>query len=178
MRIEGVMDVVWTTLWCAALVGVSGAWLPNTPAFQLVFVPAWITYWLATRGAGAGRWIAFWGGALLESAWDVPPGACILFFLLIGELFRLYREALSETSMAGYGLLVGVVLAPALALWLWLYACLFPGFDASALAPHFPSFLILPATGALGGAVVFALARGADFRVLRPPQEETLNRAR
>jgi len=71
------MDVVWTTLWCAALVGVSGAWLPNTPAFQLVFVPAWITYWLATRGAGAGRWVAFWGGALLESAWDVPPGACI-----------------------------------------------------------------------------------------------------
>ena len=109
---ERAWDAVWLTLFAAVLVGALNRLLPSTPALQLAVVPAWLGYWMATRGPRLGAWVAIWGGALLECDWDLPPGTCILFLLMIWGGIRLFRDNFPETVGTLHGLLWGVALVP------------------------------------------------------------------
>ena len=170
-------DALWLTLFAAVLVGALNRLLPSVPAVQLVVVPAWLGYWMATRGPRLGAWVALWGGALLECDWDLPPGTCILFLLMIWGAIRLFRDNFPEEIGTLHGLLWGVTLAPVFRLWVWAWSACWPGVAAEALAPSLAGLLATPCAGALGGAAAFALARRAEFRVLKPKQEETLGHA-
>ncbi len=168
-------DAVWLTAFPLALVGVGAALLPQGPAAQIAFVPMWACYWVLTRGAALGAWAALWCGVLLEGAWGMPPGGCVLFLLLLWRVARLVRARLPVPDEVRplHGLLLGTVLAPLFRLWLWLYAAAWFGpVGAGGLVPSLPSLIAAPAAGAVGGGAVFALARLCDFRALRPSRKE------
>ncbi len=173
MVTERTWDTVWLSIFTILLVSLSQTLLPPYPAWQLVVVPGWICYWLMTRRRSAGLWLAVWGGLFLGCAWTVPPGCAILFFLGLWYLRQTFREQLPMPITPLHGLIGGMVLAPLLRLWIWLYALLWWGpTAASALAPGLGGFFIMPAAGALGGGAVFALAKAFEFRVMAPPNEK------
>lgn len=170
-------DLVWITLFSACLAGVCEGLLPHVPALQLVFLPAWYAYWIVTRGPRTAAWVALWGGALLESAWSLPAGTCIFFLLGVWWGVQGFRDLLPLEVSPLHGLVWGVVLAPLLRLWVWGYSAIWLWGEARPLAPSFAGLVAMPASGALFGALPFALARATDFRVLRPKREETLSHA-
>lgn len=170
-------DAIWVTAFPLTLVGGSVALLPQRPAVQVAFVPIWVCYWLLTRGTVLGAWVALWCGILLECIWGVPPGGGALFLLLVWRVIRLARPRLPEPNAVAplHGLLLGTVLAPLFCLWLWLYASAWQGPVGSiGLAPTLPALIAAPAAGAIGGCIVFALARLCDFRALRPSEKEVI----
>ncbi len=172
MTAERRWGAVWLTLFLILLVALAQTLLPQVTTVQLALIPSWIVYWLLTRGWRLGLWVTLWGGALLETVWMIPPCGVILFFLLLWQLIRTFREDLPEEITPLHGLLVGVILAPLLRLWLWVYAMLWMGEAGTyALAPSLTEMVLMPATGALGGGLVFALAMASEFRVLIPPKE-------
>ena len=174
-------DALWFTLFPLVLVGAGQVLLPATPAFQLAFLPIWLCYWLLTRAAAMGCWCALWCGILLETAWGVPPGCCVLAFLTLWQLTRLFRKRLPAPNAIKplTGLILGTLLVPVLRLWLWLYALLWlDTTQSNALAPSLMALIAAPALGALMGGAVFALARAFDFTALRPLKEEVINDGR
>lgn len=171
---RGFWDGLWVTLLVAALVGFGEALLPAVPAVQLVVVPAWLTYWLMTRKWRLGVWVAIWGGLLLEASWRLPAGCVILFLLGVCGACWAWREALPREVGALHGLLMGVLFGPLFRVWVWAYSVVWLWEEAGVLRPTFAGFFVMPATGALGGGLVFAVARWADFLVLRPEPEEGL----
>ena len=177
MRSERFWDGVWVTLFAAALVGALGRLLPAHAALQLTVVPMWLGYWIATRSVRLGAWVALWGGALLECEWGLAPGACALFLLAVWGGVRAGQANFPKEVGTLHGLLWGAALAPLFRLWIWGYSALWPGMATEALAPSLNGLLGMPCAGALGGAAAFALARRADFRVLRPKAEERLDHA-
>ncbi len=165
-------DAVWLTFFLILLVALSQTLLPELPSVQLVVVPAWMCYWMLTRGKRLGLWVALWGGGLLETVWMLPPGGAILFFVLVWYLLRTFRKELPETITPLHGLVGGVLVAPILRLWVWLYAILWTGqTTAYTLMPTLPEMILMPATGALGAGLIFALAKQCEFCVLIPPKE-------
>lgn len=175
MTAETFWDAVWLTVFSTLLVALSVTLLPSVPAIQLVAVPAWLGYWMLTRSARLGAWMAFYGGLLLESAWGIPPGGCIFFFFMLWQLIRLFRTELPKEILPLHGLLAGVVFAPFLRLWIWGYSAIWLGGEAAeAIRPGLSGLFVMPAAGALGGGAVFALAKAWSFDALEPKQEETL----
>lgn len=176
MTAETFWDAVWITVFAAILVALSVTLLPTVPSIQMVVVPMWFGYWMLTRRPQLSAWIAFFGGMLLESAWGVPPGGCILFFFTIWQLIRLFRKELPKEIQPLHGLLAGVVFAPFFRLWIWAYSIFWLGLDAAdAIRPGLTGIFVMPAVGALGGGAVFALAKAWSFDALEPKQEETLS---
>lgn len=173
MGAERFWAAAWVTLFLPALVGLCGAFLPTAAAIQLAVAPGWVAWWVLTAGPRLRVWAALWGGALLEWAWGVPPGACVLPLLGLWAGARAFRESMPERPRAVHGLVGGMVAVPALRVWLWLYAMPWVGPEAAgALRPGLSALCAAPAAGALGGCAVFALARACDFLALRPPREE------
>ncbi len=173
MVTERSWDALWLSILTLLLVSISQTLLPAYPACQLVFVPGWLCYWILTRKRRLGLWLAIWGGLFLESAWSVPPGCVILFFVGLWALRHKFRDQLPLPITPLYGLIGGVLLAPLLRLWVWVDALLWWGpTTAEAIAPSLGGFFIMPAAGALGGCAVFAIARGCEFRVLVPVLEK------
>ncbi len=173
MVTERTWDTLWISVFLLLLVSLSQSLLPAYPAWQLVVVPGWICYWQLTRRRKPGLWFALWGGTLLETAWDVPPGCAILFFLGLWYLRHTFREQLPTPITPLHGLIGGMVLAPLLRLWVWFYTLLWWGpTDAALLLPSLGGFFIMPAAGALGGGALFALAKACEFRVLEPPADK------
>ena len=174
MRAERFWAAVWVTVFLSALVGVCSAVMPRVPAVQLAVAPAWVAWWALTQSARLGAGAALWGGALLEAAWGVPTGGCVSFFLTLWLVGRVWREALPEELRPLLGLVGGLVCAPALRVWLWLWAVPWLGGEGAApLRPGLTGLVAAPALGALGGGAVVALARACDFRIFAPPKEET-----
>lgn len=176
MTAETFWDAVWITLFSALSVALSVTFLPSLPSIQLVVVPMWFGYWMLTRSVRLSAWVAFFGGLLLESAWGIAPGGCILFFFMIWQLIRLFRKELPKEIQPLHGLLAGVVFAPFLRLWIWGYSALWLGWEAAdAIRPGLTGLFVMPAAGALGGGAVFALAKAWSFDALEPKREETLS---
>lgn len=171
MDAERVWAAVWVTVFLPALVGLCGAVLPAHPAAQLAVAPAWVAWWALTAGPRLGAWAAVWGGALLEWAWAVPPGACVIPFLALWGVGRLPREGLPRLAPWN-GAVGGALLVPALWIWLWLWAALWQGFAAADPLRPGALFFLSPLAGALGGGLGFAVARACDFRALAPKPEE------
>ncbi len=172
MTVERKWDVVWVTVFLVILSGLSLTLLPNHSILQLVPVPAWMGYWILMRGRRMGLWVALWGGILLETTWMVPPGCVVLFFLFFWWLVRTFRKDLPDQLSPLHGLLGGLLLTPLLRLWVWCYSLIWMGSEALQLAPDFAEMILAPALGALGGGVIFALAKRCEFRVLQPTIEE------
>lgn len=170
---ERVWAAVWVTAFLPALVGVCAVAVPAVPAAQIAVAPAWVAWWALAAGPRLGAWAAIWGGALLEWAWGVPPGACVGFFLALWGAGRLWRSALPKPLRPLHGLIGGMVGAPLLRLWLWLWALPWLGVGGAApLRPDVAGLAATPALGALGGCAIFALARAWEFRALAPRGEE------
>ncbi len=170
-------DILWITVFGTALVGSSLAFIPNIPAVQLAVVPIWFAYWILTRSIRVGIWTTIWGGSLLEWAWGLPSGSCILPFWGICLGCYHFQNFLPKVWLPVHGLLLGVVLAPALRLWIWVYTELFYIGGNHELTPSLGGMFIMPASGALCGAIIFALAHRLDFQVLHPVHEESLRHA-
>lgn len=176
MTAEKFWDAVWLTLFSAVIVALSVTLLPAVPAIQLAVAPIWFGYWMLTRSVRLAAWIAFFGGMLLESAWGIPPGGCVLFFFMLWQLIRLFRNELPKEIQPLHGLLAGGLFAPFLRLWIWGYSLLWLGAEsAEAIRPGLTGLFIMPATGALGGGAIFALAKLWSFDAMEPKQEETLS---
>ena len=172
MSAERVWAAVWVTFFLPALVGLCGVFLPNIPAVQVAVVPSWVVWWVLTTGPRLRVWVAVWGGALLEWAWGVPPGACVIPFLAVWSLTALFKESLPEKIKPIHGAWWGAPAAPAMLIWLWLYSILWMGPEgALPLRPTFGTFLAI-GTGIGGGWLTFLVARACDFRVLTPPKTE------
>lgn len=172
MNAERAWFAIWVTVFLPALVGLCGAFLPAYPAVRLAVAPVWMAWWTLTAGPSLGAWVAVWGGALLEWAWTVPPGACVLPLLALWGAGRWLKESLPAKLHPWHGAFGGLILVPLLWFWLWLYAALWVGVEAAAPLRPGLGFLLSPLTGALGGGAVFALARACDFRALAPEPEE------
>ncbi len=178
MTRETFWATAWVTLFLPALVGTCATLLPEALPVQIAAAPVWVVWWTLSAGARLGVWAAVWGGALLETAWGVPPGACALFFLMLWGGARALGDNAPEAYTPLHGLVGGMVLAPLFALWLWVWAALWlGGASAAPLRPDLVGMVLLPATGALGGGAIFALARACDFRALWPPRQEALGDA-
>lgn len=176
MTAESFWDGVWVTVFSVLLAALSVTLLPATPSIQLVVMPMWLGYWMLTRRARLAAWVACFGGLLLESVWGIAPGGCILFFLMIWQLIRLFRKELPKEIQPLHGLLAGVVFAPFFRLWIWGYSFLWLGAEAAeAIRPGLTGLFVMPAAGALGGGAVFSLAKLWSFDALEPKQEETLS---
>ena len=106
-------------------------------------------------GVGASEWFLY-SSVLGNLSWMLP---------------------LPEVWLPVHGLLLGVVLAPALRLWIWVYTELFYIGGNHELTPSLGGMFIMPASGALCGAIIFALAHRLDFQVLHPVHEESLRHA-
>ncbi len=173
MITEHSWDALWNSVFLLILVSLSQTLLPPVPAWQLVVVPGWLCYWILTRKRRLGLWLALWGGLFLEAAWGVPPGCAPLFFVGLWYLRQTFREQLPEPITPLHGLIGGMVLAPLLRLWIWVYTLLWWGAtDAAIVAPSLGGFFIMPAAGALGGGAIFALAKACEFRVLVPKTDK------
>ncbi len=173
MRVEQFWSTAWLFILPALLTAVCLTFLPQTPVMQLPVPTLWTTYWLLTRPTKQTFWPGMWTAVLCETAWDIPPGACLTFFILFWRGIRFYRDLLPIRPTPYHGLLCGVVLLPLLYLWIWLYALLWPLLsDTKPLMPSLINLILLPAVGALGGSAIFALAQQTDFLIFTPnPQD-------
>lgn len=166
------LDLLWISILPIVLTGVCDGLLPSIAIFQVAFLPVWCIWLLLTRTKNVGIWISIWFGQLLEYAWLLPPGTCILFFLFCWAIIESLRENLPEQISPKFGFLIGAAIAPLMRLWMAVYVFLYLGFDtATYLWPTFGEFILAPVVGALGGALAFKLANRCEFFALRPKIE-------
>lgn len=176
MRPKHFWGAIWFILFPILLTAISRELLPETPTLQLLIVPTWAFYWLLARPERQSLWITCWHAILCETAWTLPPGTCVTFFMLLWWIVRTHRDLFPINPQPYHGLLCGVTLLPVLRIWIWLYAILWPTLpDATPLRPTLLSLILLPAVGALGGSMLFALAEQTSFLIFRPTPKEMLH---
>jgi hypothetical protein len=173
MTVERFWSTIWLFVVPTVLMAITTTLLPSHPVLQLIVLPLWMLYTLLTRPTRQSLWPVLWAATLCEANWDIPPGACITFFIPIWWGVRNYRDLLPVRPSAYHGLLSGVTLPPILAVWIWLYAILWPFWpSATPLMPSLTTLILLPAIGALGGSALFTLAQKAEFLVFIPKPQE------
>ncbi|MDO5463103.1 MAG: hypothetical protein Q4F99_06440 [bacterium] len=166
------LDILWVSILPVVLTGICDGLFPSFAVLHIGFLPIWCIWLLLTRTSKVGIWIAIWFGQLLEYAWLLPQGTCILFFLLCWSIIEAFRETLPEKFSPGMGFLIGAITTPILLLWTSIYAFIYLG-DVKAfyLWPTFGQFILAPVIGSLGGALAFKLAPRCEFFALRPKIE-------
>lgn len=157
------------------LTGICDGLFPSLAVVHASFLPVWCIWFLLTRTSKVGLWVAIWFGQLLEYAWLLPQGTCILFFLLCWSVVEAFREELPETIMPSLGFLIGALVAPVLLLWSAIYVFLYTGSEGDSYAwPTFGQIILAPVIGSLGGALAFKLAERCEFFALRPKIERSV----
>lgn len=169
------LDTLWISILPIVLTGVCDGLFPDSTLLHLAFLPAWCLRLLLTRSRHVGIWISIWFGLLLETSWILPPGACILFFLICWSIVEAFRKDLPDEILSSMGFLCGAILTPVLLLWIFFYVLLFVGWDsASYLLPTIRQLIFAPVVGALGGVTAFHLARKCEFLALKPSVERRI----
>ncbi len=171
MTAQRFWDEVWFTIFFTLLTAVAVAFLPEYPLFQFAFLPTWFAYRLLARPKALPLWDILWCGVLCEVSWNIPPFGGILAMLLLWQALSALRENFPKVLYVQHGVYVGLVLAPVIWFWTWIYSCLWMGKAGMLLLPTSGELVAAPVMGALCGGIAFILYRQWDFLCLHPAEE-------